>query len=398
MIRSSKKSSRWFGSLQAFFRRWCGASAPMARKRPARYSPRLECLEDRFAPAFLTVNSLADTTAADSSLTLREAVLLVDGTLGRALTAGEQAQVTGTLGQNDTIQFNLPAGSQTITLTGGALNLTKSASIIGPGAGSLAINGGNLDRDFVIGQIWSPNLSQVVSLSGLTIMGGDQVYGGGLLNFGTLTVNNCVFSGNTSGASGGGGVYNVGTLNLTNTTFSGNTCGASSSGGGLDNISSGIVNATNCTFSNNSAPSGSQGGGVFSSGTITLTGCTFVANTAGSDGGGIYNDGTATVVQSSFTNNTTGADGGGIRTFGTMTMTACTVAGNTASSEGAASMPAPPRRSPSATPPSPTISQAPSPAASIAGSAPSPSSTTLSPATMSAASTAAASTSAPLAS
>ena len=41
---------------------------------------------------------------------------MVDDTLGRALTAAEQAQITGTLGANHAIQFNLPAEPQTITL------------------------------------------------------------------------------------------------------------------------------------------------------------------------------------------------------------------------------------------------------------------------------------------
>ena len=49
------------------------------------------------------------------------AIQVVDGTLGRALSVSESAQVSGTLGQNDSIQFNLPSGSQTISLTGGAL-------------------------------------------------------------------------------------------------------------------------------------------------------------------------------------------------------------------------------------------------------------------------------------
>ena len=36
------------------------------------YSPRLEPLEDRLTPAFLTVNSGLDTNARDDVLTLRE--------------------------------------------------------------------------------------------------------------------------------------------------------------------------------------------------------------------------------------------------------------------------------------------------------------------------------------
>ena len=112
---------------------------PTIRKRSTRYALTMEILEDRFAPAVITVNTTADNTTADSALTIREAVLLTNGTLGRGLTAGEQAQVVGTLG-NNSIQFSLPAGPQTITLTGGVLRLTASATINGPGAANLTIS------------------------------------------------------------------------------------------------------------------------------------------------------------------------------------------------------------------------------------------------------------------
>ena len=77
-----------------------------------RFRPVLESLEDRLVPATLTVNSVADTIAAGTALTLREAVLLVDNggnataAVGRALTAGESHQLTGTFGSNDTILFD----------------------------------------------------------------------------------------------------------------------------------------------------------------------------------------------------------------------------------------------------------------------------------------------------
>src|SRR5207249_3172821 len=119
-----------------------------------RFQPALETLEGRRTPAALTVNSLADNTTADNSLTLREAILVVDGTLGRSLTTSEQAQVTGTLGSNDAISFNLPSGPQTLTLSGGALAITKAVTITGPGAGTLTINGNHLDRVFVVGRIF----------------------------------------------------------------------------------------------------------------------------------------------------------------------------------------------------------------------------------------------------
>ena len=99
---------------RSWLRTLFGRTAPTLPSRPTR-RPRthltLEILEDRLAPATLIVNSVPDNTTADSSLTLREAVLLVDAggnataALGRALTAGEAGQITGTFGSNDTIVF-----------------------------------------------------------------------------------------------------------------------------------------------------------------------------------------------------------------------------------------------------------------------------------------------------
>src|SRR5271166_982901 len=142
MNKRSETPGRRFGSIQAFVRRWFtnlmgSASTKGSRTRSRRYSLSFECLEQREVPAVLTVNSLLDSTAAGNALTLREAILVVDGTLGRSLTAAEQAQISGTLGNNDTIQFNLPAGPQTITLSGGALDITQALTITGPGAGNL---------------------------------------------------------------------------------------------------------------------------------------------------------------------------------------------------------------------------------------------------------------------
>jgi CSLREA domain-containing protein len=79
---------------------------PRRRQRRPRFVPRLEPLEGRLAPAVLTVNTLADETTADNFLSLREAITVVDnpGTYG-SLSTAEQAQISGTLRQNDTIQF-----------------------------------------------------------------------------------------------------------------------------------------------------------------------------------------------------------------------------------------------------------------------------------------------------
>jgi hypothetical protein len=128
----------------------------------------------------------------------------------------------------------------------------------------------------------------------MTLSGGSSSgSGGGIENFGTLTIKNSTISGNTT-AGGGGGVNNyIGTVAITNSTISDNT--ANSSGGGVANYH-GTVAITNSTISDNTA--NSSGGGVYNAfgyngyfgggGRVTITNSTISGNRA-NQGGGILN-------------------------------------------------------------------------------------------------------------
>jgi CSLREA domain-containing protein len=217
----------------------------------------------------VAVNDTADGVgSAPGRITLRQAV-----NLANVLTAAEtitfDASVFGTT-------------PQTITLTGGQIRLTNklTTTITGPSASLLTVSGnsasGNASRVFDI-------QGGSAALSGLTITGGQDDFGGGLENYrGTLSLTNCTISGN-SAAGNGGGLYDLGgTLSLTSCTVSGNS--ASTVGGGLRN-NDGTLSLTNCTISGNSALSG---GGLFNSGTLSLTNCTVSGNSA-TTGGGLAN-------------------------------------------------------------------------------------------------------------
>ncbi len=75
------------------------------------------------------------TSAADSGA----------GTLRDALT---QANANA---DADTITFNLPPGTQSITLSSGALFIYNNVSIIGPGAGALKVDGNGAINNSVFG-------------------------------------------------------------------------------------------------------------------------------------------------------------------------------------------------------------------------------------------------------
>src|SRR6266498_504642 len=88
----------------------------LKRRSSQRWSfrPQVEPLEDRLAPAVLTVDSRTDNNVPDAFLSLREAILLTNGTLKRKLTNGERDQIVGNPGVQfipDTIQFKMPSNS-----------------------------------------------------------------------------------------------------------------------------------------------------------------------------------------------------------------------------------------------------------------------------------------------
>src|SRR5262252_9290190 len=187
-------------------------SRPPARSGCKKFSrksflPDLEALGERIVPSTFHVTTLADGGAGS----LRAAVAHANAHAGA-----------------DTIVFD-DRLTGTIALTGGELDLTDAVKINGPGADRLTVSGSNLSRVFQV------EAGETVSLSGLTIAGGNAGAGngGGIDNFGTLTVNDVVFSGNS--ATNGGGLESEvgGTATVIGSTFTGNS--TVGNGGAIDN-------------------------------------------------------------------------------------------------------------------------------------------------------------------
>jgi hypothetical protein len=231
------------------------------RRRPTRFRPGLEVLEDRAVPAVLTVNTLVDRDDGidDGNVSLRQAITQANSTP-----------------DDDTIQFSVTG---TINLAGELPNLSSNLDITGPGAAQLTVRrdtGGDYRIFFVTD-------GATVSLSGLTVSNGNNNgLGGGIFNRGTLTLTDCTVSGNTATGGHGGGIENVGTLTLTDCTVSGNTAtqsdGHGGSGGGIRN-SVGTLTLTNCTVSGNRADAG---GGLYQAGgTATLRNTLVAGNQRG---------------------------------------------------------------------------------------------------------------------
>jgi hypothetical protein len=132
-------------------------------------------------------------------------------------------QVLADANDGDTITF---AVTGAIVLTSGELLVDTSVTISGPGADNLAVDGNAQGRVFHIGS------GKTVTVSGLTIRHGSVPLGsngGGIYNdHATLTLSNCVISGN-SGGSDGGGIFSDGsqsgsaTVAISNSTLNGNS-------------------------------------------------------------------------------------------------------------------------------------------------------------------------------
>src|SRR5207302_8244768 len=94
------------------------------RRSPAGFRPRLLPLEDRLAPATITVTSTGDTIAVDALATLREAITSINN--GADVNADVTANRTGAYGTNDTIDFTIAGtGAQQINLTSALPALAK---------------------------------------------------------------------------------------------------------------------------------------------------------------------------------------------------------------------------------------------------------------------------------
>jgi len=177
------------------------------------------------------------------------------------------------------------------------LTITSNLKLTGAGPRTTIMDGGGVARVVSI-----LNTTARVTLSGVTIRNGVAAGGGGILNWGTLTLNNSIVSGNAA-ASGysatGGGIYNSGTLIINNSTLRGNA-GTTNFiyGGGIYN--SGKLALNNSTLSGNSANgfTGGGGGGIYNSGKLALNNSTLSGNSGSPYGGGIYNGGAA-ILQNS---------------------------------------------------------------------------------------------------
>jgi hypothetical protein len=218
---------------------------------------------------------------------------------------------------NDGDTIDATGVSGTILLTSGELQITHNVTINGPGAGNLAVSGNNTSRVF-------ENFASGVTISGFTITAGrlfGSLNGGGIRDFGELTLSDSIVSGSRSTWIGGGICVEAGgTLTVTNSTIRQNV---GSRGGGIASVSGATLTVIDSTISGNvaGAPiSGTWGGGgIASSGQLTVMNSTISGNSSHflrPGAGMLLTAGSATITDSTISNN---LFGGGIVNSGAAT-------------------------------------------------------------------------------
>lgn len=262
------------------WRKWLSRSLPAARTHTSsrRFRPQLETLEDRCVPTQVV------TTTVDN----------VPGSLRFAIA---NAQTT------DTILFDPSLINQAIVLqsdlSNGVTPITKNLAFVAPGT---IVNGAPSNLVGINGnghQVFAFSGNVTVSITGLSI-------------FNAHTSNLLAFPFNVAGPaiSNRGGNLTLQNTLITNNVGSGvtGTCGAVSNGSYFSGtFIASTLTVTNCVFTGNKANGVGDGGAMFNDplSTATISGCIFDSNSGNTNqfGGAIENDGNMQIFGSVLTNN-----------------------------------------------------------------------------------------------
>jgi beta-glucanase (GH16 family) len=236
---------------------------------------------------------------------------------------GSLSRAVEVIGNGGIIRFAPSLAGQTITIAPGKPFIIngKSVTIDAAGAPGLTLNGGGVERVFIV------EGGSAATLRNLTITNGFGFdLAGGILNNGTVNLERSVVTGNVVGANandfwkGGGGIYSGGgsTLNVLDSTVSNNRT-TLVDGGGIYAFFNAAVRIENSTVSGNVA--GNVGGGIRMLGNATIVNSTLSGNTSSAWFGGalFHTDGVTNLVNSTVTGNVAPSFGNAALFVGTFT-------------------------------------------------------------------------------
>ncbi|MET1078386.1 MAG: CSLREA domain-containing protein [Pseudomonas sp.] len=211
----------------------------------------------------------------------------------------------------------------------GDFDVRGSLTILGGGTEQTIIDGDWIDRLFEVAPQASLSLNQLSLINGFT-----PYYGGGLENHGTALLEQVAIKGSsaraiseseTEGAVGrGGGIANFGSLSLRRSLLFNNTAigayGYSGDGGGIYNLGAlwvrdSQINQNHCSDTGDAG----NGGGLYNRGTADLARVALIGNTVefNGQGGAIANlQGTLKLVNATLSANSSGENSDGAVTNG----------------------------------------------------------------------------------
>ena len=222
--------------------------------------------------------------------------------------------------------------------------INKDVTIRGLGADDTIVQAHDQTPDEALARVFLVEEGATVVLESVTIRHGrpsrQEECGGGIMNHGTLTIENCVVSDNASNA--GAGICNRGALTLINSTVSDNTADGiappgyeAGDGGGIKCVR-GTLTLINSTISDNKSEDADphfddgSGGGVvvLLNCTAVFTNSTISSNRAASVAGGVYIAGTLRLVNCTISDNHASGECGGVYVRGHLDYVNTIIAGN----------------------------------------------------------------------
>lgn len=263
----------------------------------------------------LTMTFASSAEAADFTVT-KTTDSADPGTLRRALIDAYASNDS-----DDRILF-APGVSGAINLNADLPGFTGPLEIKGPGAGQLAIDGGNAHAIFT-------GFGSDFTVSGLTLRNGlsaVDVGGGIMVDHGSLTLRDSRLVGNSAPTGGGGFIANASDLSVSNTVISDNAANVGA-GGLITGTAAHSAVIDGASFSKNESISGGGGlailiptDGEVESTKVRILNSEFTGNSASAatgdfllGGGGVYSGTSDITVESSlFENNSSAYAAGGI--------------------------------------------------------------------------------------
>ena len=296
----------------------------MIQKHKKSYSPSLSLI---LATALMSAPAISSAAVFDVNTTTDA----VDNNIGDGTCAASNGDCTlraaiqeaNGLAGADTI--NLPAGNYLLTVQNtdedaaadGDLDITSDVNIVGADRDTTIIDADYTNRIFHILKAPTGERPYTVSLSNIKIMNGSEtdVSGGGIRNFGSLTLQNVLLIDNEVKGSrtAGGALFSAGKTTITDSEIKNNK--SIGYGGGIYIANGTLLSLTNSIIKSNTS---AYGGGIYAWYTdVELRNSTIEENAARYGGGlslhsrSVHFSYAAEMINTTFNQNTAAYNGGG---------------------------------------------------------------------------------------